>query len=192
MNAYPIEYLNDVVENQQISNQNVMEPMSVVNTIGNNLTQQDNFNQVNTDFINQNNDFGAMTPNDFQNVGVDAASLQNFDYVNQTFTTNNSFDDDELLKEFIGKNYDKIANNPFNFAGFFFTTAYLFYRKMFLYGMILFFASTLVSLLAGNIFAPIIVGALVGFLVNKVYLNYAKKKIASIKKDSYNISVTAK
>lgn len=172
---------NDVVENQQISNQNVMEPMSVVNTMGDNLSQQDNFNQDNIDFINQNNDFNTIPQKDFQNTVIDNMSSQNFDYATQALNNENSFDDEELLEVFIGKNYNKITNNPFNFAGFFFTTAYLFYRKMFLYGMILFFANIIISLLSGNAYVSIIIGAGVGFLVNKVYLGYAKKKIANIK-----------
>ena len=55
-------------------------------------------------------------------------------------TQNNSSQliDDELLKAFIGNNYEKITTKPFNFAGFFFTTFYMFYRKMFLYALIVF------------------------------------------------------
>ena len=37
-------------------------------------------------------------------------------------------------KVFIGKNYEKITKRPFNFAAFFFTSFYLFYRKMFGFG----------------------------------------------------------
>ena len=34
-------------------------------------------------------------------------------------------DNDELLREFIGKNYDKISTRQFNIAGFFFTMFYM-------------------------------------------------------------------
>ena len=50
--------------------------------------------------------------------------------VSQPQTQNN---DEELLKAFIGKNYDKITKQSFNLAGFFVTSFYFYYRKMFLY-----------------------------------------------------------
>ena len=33
---------------------------------------------------------------------------------------NNSYNDEDLLKAFIGNNYEKITRSPFNLAGFFF------------------------------------------------------------------------
>ena len=40
--------------------------------------------------------------------------------LNQNLETNN-YQDDELIKSFIGPNYEKITHNVFNFSGFLFT-----------------------------------------------------------------------
>lgn len=102
------------------------------------------------------------------------------DFVNQQPVANN-INDEDLVKAFIGNNYDKITTRTFNFAGFFFTTFYMFYRKMFLYGILFF----LVNLVVLNVINSFIINLLfcvaVGFLVNKVYLYYVKKKIEKIK-----------
>ena len=89
--------------------------------------------------------------------------------------------DDELLKVFIGNNYDKITTRPFNFAGFFFTTLYMFYRKMFGYGLLVFLLNLIVLNVINNFVVTLAFNVAVGLLVNKIYLSYAKKKIAVIK-----------
>jgi len=100
---------------------------------------------------------------------------------NQSETITNSTDDEELLKIFIGKNYEKIKNKPFNFAGFFFTTFYMFYRKMFMYAIILFLINLVVLNVIDNFIITFAFNILVGLFVNKFYLYYAKKKINKIK-----------
>lgn len=105
----------------------------------------------------------------------------NQNYQMPTSSYNNSYDNEELLKAFIGKNYDKITKNLFNISGFFFTTFYLFYRKMFLYGILLFLINLIISNLLGNYITTTVLNVLVGLLVNKVYLYYANKKIEKIK-----------
>lgn len=96
---------------------------------------------------------------------------------------NNSINND-LLRSFIGKNYDKITTKPFNFAGFFFTTGYMFYRKMFLYGILWFIINLIIINLieqSKQFFVTLILNIVVGFFVNKLYLYYANKKISKIK-----------
>ena len=104
--------------------------------------------------------------------------------------------DEELLKAFVGKNYDKITKNSFNFAAFFGNSLYLFYRKMFLYGLLLFFinlfiinvvdgyfVATLYYLAVGYFVATLYYLAVlaVGICMNKFYLSFAMKKINKIK-----------
>lgn len=93
----------------------------------------------------------------------------------------NSVRDDELLRAYIGDNYEKITNKRFNFAGFFFTTFYMFYRKMFLYGILLFFVYLVLSNFMKNIIIIILLGIVAGLFVNKAYIHHANKKIAKIK-----------
>ena len=101
--------------------------------------------------------------------------------INQTPSNDTSINDEELLKAFIGKNYDKITTKPFNFAGFFFTVFYMFYRKMFLYGTILAIAHMVILCIVNSIIVTIIFIIAMGLLANKIYLYYSKKKIIKIK-----------
>lgn len=100
-----------------------------------------------------------------------------------------SVEDEELLKAFIGKNYDKLTTSPFNLFGFLFGTTYMFYRRMNLYAIILFSFRFLVIILMpvqfkdiDEIFVILVFNTVVGFLMNKIYLFYAKRKIKKIKK----------
>ena len=72
----------------------------------------------------------------------------NLNYINpidNNITTNiNNNDDEELLKAFIGKNYEKITTKSFNYPGFFFNSLYMFYRKMFGLG---FLSSIIISII---------------------------------------------
>ena len=97
--------------------------------------------------------------------------VSNVNMVGQTPTPNyaNPLSDEELLRYFVGNNYDKITKRPFNFAGFFLGTLYMFYRKMFLYALILFTGSLIISSVINNYFISLLFNVLVGLLVNKVY-----------------------
>ena len=96
--------------------------------------------------------------------------------------------DNEILKAFIEKNYDKITTRMFNIPGFFFTTFYLFYRKMFLYGILSILIQLGLSLVTKNFYFGFILNILLGLFVNKIYLIFANKKINKIKNE--NPSVT--
>lgn len=158
------------------NNYNQFSNNSNVSQFGNNgILQQNQYNDnlnANSAFLaNQNNNVNSMAQNSFQNVG----------YINQVNQNNNTISDDDLLKAFIGKNYDKITTRRFNFAGFFFSGFYLFYRKMFLYGIVFFSINLIVLNLINNYIVNMLVFLAIGFFVNKVYLSFAKKKIEKIK-----------
>lgn len=107
-------------------------------------------------------------------------NTNNNDTSNQNINTI-SKDDEELLKAFIGKNYEKITTNQFNIAGFLFTTFYMFYRKMFLYASLAFLLYVALLIFMNNFFVSIVLNILVGLFINKIYLSYANKKISKIK-----------
>ena len=88
---------------------------------------------------------------------------------------NNSYNDEDLLKAFIGNNYEKITRSPFNLAGFFFTSLYMFYRKMFLYGLLAFLINLVILCLANNYLVTYAFNVIVGLFINKIYLSYVKK-----------------
>ena len=158
-----------------------------------------NFGNTNTIPPNQNNNRQPLLPKGaLQN--PNAVFLQSPDNVNQQMQStqsptsiqnvysmpinnivNNNLNDEELLKAFIGKNYDKITTKTFNFAGFFFNSLYMFYRKMFLYGIILAIINILILNIIKNNIIIILLDVVIGLFVNKIYLYNANKKIAKIK-----------
>lgn len=89
--------------------------------------------------------------------------------------------DEALLKAFVGRNYDKIKIQPFNLPAFFFTSFYMFYRKMFGYGILLFIVNIVLSAIFKNMYPSLVINAGCGLLMNKIYLQYANNKIAIIK-----------
>lgn len=197
---------NNMVDNNEITPQqsnNIsngnMPPISLQNETATNQNvvptqQQNNYsNQPNNDYISNNLNgmnstvIGPMSNNNNNMESTIINPVPINQQINlqqsQNYTSNTNFNDDELLKVFIGKNYEKITTKPFNFASFFFTTFYMFYRKMFLYGILLFIVNLIISnFVIKNVFiVSILLGIIVGFLFNKIYLYYAKKKINKIK-----------
>ncbi len=100
----------------------------------------------------------------------------------ETFTN----EDMELLKSFIGNNCEKIINKPFNFAGFFFNSFYMFYRKMFAYGIITYLIIFVLMLFVKSTIVNFIVVLILGFVINKIYISFAVKKIKKIKQENPN------
>lgn len=90
-------------------------------------------------------------------------------------------DNENLLREFIGNNYEKIRGGGFNFAAFFFGPFYLFYRKMILWGTILFAIDFVVSTIITVPFLSLFISVAIGALFNKFYVEYAKTEVESIR-----------
>lgn len=137
---------------------------------------------LNSMFAINNTNFSVSNSNQsIQNQSL-MKSVQSVSTVShQQNINNNSYNDEDLLKAFIGNNYEKITRSPFNLAGFFFTSLYMFYRKMFLYGLLAFLINLVILCLANNYLVTYAFNVVVGLFINKVYLSYAKKKIATIK-----------
>ena len=102
-----------------------------------------------------------------------------------------SASDQELLRAYVGNNYQKIISMPFNIFGFLFTALYVLYRKMYSYSLIL-----LAILVAVFIFikSPIIVfiiylilAIFIGFTINRIYISSAKRKVNNIKQKNINM-----
>ena len=149
--------------NVQMTPNNIQKPDLMTQT--SNVTPTISQNNINQSQINEQQDSQPA------NLIAEQNSL------NQSFIMDN---DEELLKAYVGKNYDKIANKQFNFTAFFFNSFYLCYRKMTLYGILLFAINLIVSLFI-NIFLPIIINLIIGFVFNKLYLKRTHKKINNIK-----------
>lgn len=122
-------------------------------------------------------------PNPVPNVDLMTSPNREGDFERQS---GNVINDQELLKAFIGFNYEKITTRAFNWSGFFFTYSYVLYRKMFLYWLLL---QLFDLILLNNIIATLIIGVIFGLAVNPVYLAFAKRKIKEIKAKNPNKSM---
>lgn len=143
--------------------------------------------QMNNNGIQQTTDLNSMFAINNTNFSVSNSnqSIQNQSLMksvqsvstvsHQQNINNNSYNDEDLLKSFIGNNYEKITRNPFNLAGFFFTSLYMFYRKMFLYGLLAFLINLVILCLANNYLVTYAFNVIVGLFINKIYLSYVKK-----------------
>lgn len=164
-----------------------VQPTSTFQSTMNGTQPQTNFNQGSGQATPQEN-IGSVTGQQTMNMNT---SQGNVTQMNQQVPPQPSStvvggqkitnSDEELLKAFVGKNYDKITKNQFNFAAFFGNSLYLFYRKMFLYGFLLFFINLFIINVVDGYFVVILYCLAVGICMNKFYLSFAIKKINKIK-----------
>ena len=199
----PIPEANNLINEVNSQPLNTSNISSINPTQIQNETPQSNPIQIQQQpIVNQQID-NATSSNEINSTPVNPLPTNNVNsqptmQPNQSFNNNippqqnisniNSINDEELLKAFIGNNYEKITTRPFNFAGFFFTTFYMFYRKMFGYALLVFLLNLIVLNVINNFIVTLAFNVLVGLFVNKIYLYYAKKKIAIIKASNSQMS----
>ena len=90
--------------------------------------------------------------------------------------------DEDLLVAYVGKNFNKLASRPFNFAAFFFGSIYLCYRKKFTYALILLVITTILYRFLTPLLVTIGSAIIVGLLFNRLYINDAKKYVENLKR----------
>lgn len=90
--------------------------------------------------------------------------------------------DEDLLVAYVGKNFNKLASRPFNFAAFFFGSIYLCYRKKFTYALILLVITTILYRFLTPLLVTIGSAIIVGLLFNRIYINDAKKYVEDLKR----------
>ena len=181
LNTQPLNTANvGSVNSTPIHNQESNETIQI-NSIP---AQQTNINQQNNNVFS-NNEINQTTVSPMPTNNINSQStiqpMKNNITPQQNIENLGSVNDEELLKSFIGNNYEKITTRPFNFAGFFFTTFYMFYRKMFGYALLVFLLNLIVLNVVNNFVVTLVFNVLVGLFVNKIYVSYAKKKINIIK-----------
>ena len=98
-----------------------------------------------------------------------------------TPTTNNTssgndYYDEELLKAFVGNNYDKLSQQKFNFAAFFLGPLYYLYRKLYLLALAYIGIAFIFSSFS------LIIRVIIAVVFNEYYIKYAKKKIEDIRR----------
>ncbi len=177
---------NDVVTETQEE----IETLEVLDTpVVNNQT----INKQNEEPVNRNVQESTLTSSE----EINREQINNFNsnisyepvnapITTPTYTSNLSFDhdkelDEELLKAFIGNNYEKLTTRQFNISAFFFTGAYMFYRKLTGYALLYFLLVLIIQGMFKLIPISIVFNILVGLFFNKFYVNYAKKRVNKIK-----------
>ena len=149
---------------------NPISPIQQANTLPTSQTEP---------LIQPQNNLNPQMNNQIPNSNINQS--QNNNIISQSNLINNQENDDELLRAFIGNNFEKITTRPFNFAGFFFTTFYMFYRKMFGYALLVFLLNIVIVNALNQYAITLLFNIVIGLLFNKIYLSYAKKKITMIK-----------
>lgn len=99
--------------------------------------------------------------------------------------------EEKMIAAYIGNNYEKITTKKFNFAAWFFNIGYLFYRKMYIQGIILYLImGVIIAISNETIFTCIFVFAdiVFGFIFKRWYMNNVKKQIKLIRKNNPNSS----
>lgn len=167
-----------------VSNENVGMNQPVQNNQNLPIPNENNQMSQNNMSNNVNNNLQSIY------TGNSEAPIQNPNNLNQQSNTSNqdnfSKDDMELLKSFIGNNCEKIITKPFNFAGFFFNSLYMFYRKMFAYGIITYLIMLALMIFVKSVVVNLVICVILGFVVNKIYISFVVNKITKIKKENPN------
>lgn len=160
------------INNLQGDSLNIQEQSTIQVPVENESLQNTTSN-----FEVQNNVEMTNTTSNLQNDISSEQSVSN----NINFGISSEEENKELLKTYIGKNYEKITTKKFNFAGAFFGALYMFYRKMFGYAIIVFLINLIILNIIKSSLLNLITFLLVGIFVNDIYVKYANKKINNIK-----------
>lgn len=171
--------------NQQYNNQ--------MNNYGNNQYNSQMNNYGNNQYQQNNN-----MPGQYYSENVNAAinNIYNRDYVRKeeakTNINYNINDDYDFINTYVGVNQQKLLFNTKNFSALIFGEYYLFYRKLYLGGAILFFLKLLICLYL-HWSLSILVNLIPFFLFNKYYvfiitnqIKYLKKKHPESRIELYN------
>ena len=175
--------VNDVLDsinkkNSEIENKIDNINNSVLDNVDNIITNSNTNTNTNSNIdTNINRNIEANTNN---NINANTNSSINTNNYNKDI-------DEELLRIYIGNNYDKIISGKFNFCAFFFNVFYLFYRREIAFGICI----LLINLLIGSswIYGSFITSLVLGFIFNKMYINKARRKISEIKLVNNNKSL---
>ncbi len=93
---------------------------------------------------------------------------------------NTDVNDNELIAAYVGEKYSNFKK-PFNIFALLFGGAYFFYRKMFLYALLVFIINLLILNVIKITALSLLFRVVLGFVFNKLYLMDVAKKVKKIK-----------
>lgn len=96
--------------------------------------------------------------------------------------------DEQLLRVYVGNNYDKISTKGWNWSAALLSPAYIIYRKLYIIGLPLYAFNLVISRISYTLYYVILLAIFVGFGLkfNSFYIDYAKKQIEKIKSENPN------
>ena len=110
--------------------------------------------------------------------------------VNVEVVNNASTDDEELLRIFVGKNYDKLKYQKFNLCMFFFGICYTLYRKMWLLSLIMYGISMAVNIILPELSFIAMLGVNIYLAIKwkDIYIKHCRDKIEELKQTNPNLN----
>ena len=172
MNGNDSDWLNDTVPEEKDNEQE-----NITSTEVNNVD-----NPVDNKVLNESNDTISQKVNNDYQEDIRKEQPKTLSGIVQNINVEKS-DDEVYLEEYMGKNYEKISTKLLNFGAFFFSYLYLFYRKMYLLGIIVLAIQTALILYV-NQYVALVVNVILLFTTNIIYTGHAKRKIKKIKNSS--------
>ena len=92
--------------------------------------------------------------------------------------------DSYLIRRYIKQNSDKILGNTVNIPSFFLGSLYYFYRKMYLYGIVIMVLETAIMFLPYYYFWLLVIRLILLFATNKIYISLVYNDVQYIKEHS--------
>ena len=155
---------------QQFNSLGDQQPVQQFNPLGNQQPMQPQDSYQSEQPVQQFNPLGNQYPQPEEPVK---------EIVPNDNAYNSNQSDTYLVEVFVGKNVEKFTKT-FNWAGFFFGTYYLLYRKMVKYFFILYGILIVLTLLGFRI-GTLLLSIVIGFAVNPLYVAFADKKVQKIR-----------
>ena len=135
---------------------------------------------------NNTDNLNVETTNPVETFDAQANSINNYtlnpDIKDKLDNENNT--DSYLIRRYINNNSDKLLGNSVNIPAFFLGSLYYFYRKMYLYGIVIMIIETAIMFLPYYYFWLLVVRLLLLFATNKIYISCVYSDIQFIKERS--------
>ena len=91
--------------------------------------------------------------------------------------------DEDLLKAYIGANYDKMTGSSYSISALVFSYFYVLYRKMFILPFVSFLICTILVYITDLLFIYLLPCLLFAFIFKPLYIRKAKKYVSNTKKN---------
>ena len=116
-------------------------------------------------------------------------------YVNNTAANNNDNINElkeldiekNILPAFISKNENVFTDTMINIPALLLGELYYFYRKMYLYGFIIFFIKLALAITLNNLIIPLIINIPLMFATNAIYMSFARHNAKRLKKSNFDL-----